>query len=281
MWLSGISFTLSGLLGNPGYDQHIMTDAIQRLLESLDDLLSVDPQPNADAPEPQPPTEKQPTTGVLEGRPSHSPMLGGDSQRLTGNEPALNADKTLPMALNALHDPEVRDRAARTLIQLGDGAVPSLLGQMHDDDPDVRQLASWALGQIADRRLAHRLRRGAHWTYHALQEPHDGRLTSKLIDALRFGSRESAVASAVALGRLRSSRALPDLTEALNDSYPLIRLAAIWALGQIGSADSVEHLADALYDPDSTIARVAADALRALDTPDALVALHVWQVERE
>jgi HEAT repeat protein len=255
-----------------------MTDAIQRLLASLDDLLSIESQRTAELPDPQPRPEEQSRSGVPDGRPPHSPMLGGDSQRLTGNEPALNAEKTLPIALDALHDPDVRDRAARTLIRLGDAAVPSLLAQMHDDDPDVRQLASWALGQIADRRLAHRLRRGAHWTYHALQEPHDGRLTGKLIDALRFGSRESAVASAVALGRLRSPRALPDLTEALNDSYPLIRLAAIWALGQIGAADSVEHLTDALYDPDSTIARVAADALRMLDTPDASAALVAWQI---
>jgi hypothetical protein len=60
MWLIGISFMRTGLLGNPGYDQRIMTDAIQRLLESLDDLLSVDPQLNADVPEPQPPTEEPP-----------------------------------------------------------------------------------------------------------------------------------------------------------------------------------------------------------------------------
>ena len=143
---------------------------------------------------------------VAEGRPPHSPMLGGDSQRLTGHEPALNAEKMLPLALDALHDPDVRDRAAGTLIRLGDAAVPALLALMHDDDPDVRHTASWALEQIAHRRLAHRLRRGAHWTYHALQEPHDARLTSKLIDALRFGSRESAVASAVALGKLCSAR---------------------------------------------------------------------------
>src|SRR5262245_21810318 len=127
-----------------------MSEAIQRLLTSLDDLLlNAEPPAEVSAPPPEP----QPQ--VFETRPIVlAPMLGGGQQALTGNEPELNADKTLPMAVEALHDPDVRERATRTLIRLGDAAVPALLSMMHDDDPEVRQAASWAVGQIADRRLA-------------------------------------------------------------------------------------------------------------------------------
>jgi len=252
-----------------------MSEAIQRLLTSLDDLLFLEAEPPAEVS--APPSEPQPqgfeTRAVV-----LAPMLGGDQPSLTGNEPALNADKTLPMAVEALHDPDFRERATRTLIRLGDSAVPALLSMMHDDDPEVRHAASWAVGQIADRRLAVRLRRGANWTYHALTEPHNQHLVARLVDALLYGSRESAVASAVALGRLRGRRALTELTEALNDPYPLIRLAALWALGQIGAEESIPHLADALYDPDHTIVRVAADALRSIGSPGALAAISLWQM---
>src|SRR5947199_5449282 len=118
-----------------------MSDATQRLLDSLDHLLNVPPEP----PSAQPAEDD--SGGKPETRPPHSPMLGGGQQRLSGNEPTLSAEKTLPLALDALYDPEVRDRAVSALIRLRDAAIPSLLGLMHDDDPDVRRGASWALAQ--------------------------------------------------------------------------------------------------------------------------------------
>lgn len=256
-------------------------DAIHRLLDGLEHVLrSALHEPPAEIA--SGPAEKS----VMPAAPDEewlrhtvrAPMLGGGQQLATGNEPALSVEQLVPQAVEALNDPAIRERAMRTLVRLGDAAVPALLHMMHHDDPDVRIAASWALGQITDRRLATRLRRGAHWTYHEITGEHSRDLTGKLVDALRFGSRESAVASAVALGRLRERRALPELTEALSDTVPLIRLAAIWALGQIGAAESIPHLADALYDPDHTIAHVAADALNCLGTPEALAEIEAWRI---
>lgn len=247
-----------------------MNDPIRRLMDSLDHLLQ---SQGEETQSPLTETPRVPTPPL----PPRSPMIGGGQQQISGDEPTLSAEKTLPLALEGLHNDEVRGRAVRALIRLGDAAVPALLGMMHDDDPDARLAASWALGQIKDRRLAMRLRRGAEWTYQAIAEEAGGRTVGKLIHALREGSPESAVASAVALGRLQVVRALPDLTEATNDRYPLIRLAAIWALGQIGAAESILHLADALHDPDPTIVHVAVDALNAIGTDEASAALNAWK----
>jgi HEAT repeat protein len=257
-------------------------DAIHRLLDGLEHLLRSAPAEVIEEAASQSSAGSDaapdaPHDDVWLRQSVRAPMLGGGQQLATGREPSLSVDQLVPHAVEALNDPAVRERAMRMLVRLGDAAVPALLYMMHHDDPEVRIAASWALGQITDRRLAARLRRGAHWTYHELARNHSPDLHARLVDALRFGSRESAVASAVALGRLHERRALPELTEALSDTVPLIRLAAIWALGQIGAAESIPHLADALYDPDHTIAHVAADALSCIDTPEALAEIEAWR----
>ncbi len=230
-----------------------MTRDADRLIDTIQNLLG-----DVSAPPEQPPSG-----GIPEGRAPHSPALGGNDPR-TGAEPALSVEDTLPIALAGLRERESRDAAVRALIRMGATAVIPLLALLHDDDRDVRRAAAWIIGRVTDRRAARTLIRSVGWTYPYTEIPLDGEGYAKLTDALIHGSGGSRIACAVAFGRLRDARALPDLIEALTDSYPLARLAAIWALGQIGDPAVLPHLTDALDDPDPLIARAAEETLTAL-----------------
>ena len=201
--------------------------------------------------------------GIPEGRAPHSPALGGKDPR-TGAEPGLSVEDTLPIALAGLHERETRDMAVRALIRMGAAAVIPLLALLHDDNPNVRHAAAWSISRITDRRLTRTLIRAIGWTYPYAQTSLNAEGWAKLRDALVHGSRASRIACALAFGRLRETRAFPDLIETLTDSYPMARLAAIWALGQIGDPAAAPHLSDALDDPDPLIAHAAEEALATL-----------------
>ena len=209
--------------------------------------------------------------------PRSEPQLGGQQAGRTGSEPQLDAARTLAQAADALHHPETRAIAQRTLAALGDAALPVLMSLLHDDDPNVRAAAAATLARLRDARLVRDLMRAAQWSSAYARTPDDPAAVNSLIHALRIGRNASRVAAAVALGRIGAVRAIPDLLEALNEQYLLARMAAIWALGEIGAAEAVPLLADALYDPDPAVARLAAGAVYAVGGEAAEAALGAWE----
>lgn len=78
--------------------------------------------------------------------------------------------------------------------------------------------------------------------------------------AKRQGLRRNA---AVALGNLRDPRALPALTEALQDEDPIVRGHAAWALGRIGGPEAERALRTRLeVEPDPAVREEITEALR-------------------
>ncbi|MEG3056095.1 MAG: HEAT repeat domain-containing protein [Methanoculleus sp.] len=82
-----------------------------------------------------------------------------------------------------------------------------------------------------------------------------------LISVLRSGESTGRMAAAEALAAI-GSIALPDLTEALDDPDPRLRMWAAYTLGMLGDAEAVPALIQALDDSDPGVRKWAIAALR-------------------
>jgi HEAT repeat protein len=250
-------------------------DDIEYLLDRLDQLLHAAVE--------IPPAPKRPVEPPMDRTKRRAPALGSQPRgTCSGQEPALSAGRTIPLALEALRVPDTRDLALHSLVKLGDTAIPSLLGLLHDQDHHLRQSAAWGISRIRDRGILHKLVRAAHWTFHYVSHPEDPHAVPALLEALAVGSRPTRLGVAVALGRLAEQgvsrpRVLPELLELLNDPYPLARIGAAWALGRLGAAAAAPYLAMALYDIDALVGRIAAESLARIGSADALAAVEAWR----
>ncbi len=150
-------------------------------------------------------------------------------------------------------DPEVRNAAAQALGNLGDPrAVEALMRALRSDsDAGVRAMAAWALGEIEDPRAVPALGE-------ALRRDQDAHV------------REMA---AWALGEIEDPQGVEPLRAALRDASPEVRVKAVWALGQIEDAAAVPALAEALRDANPEIRQMAAWALGEIEDPSAVNAL--------
>ena len=88
-------------------------------------------------------------------------------------------------------------------------------------------------------------------------------LTAALADADADVRRQAAGA----LGRLRSTTAVPALAGALRDPSRQVRIEALFALAAIRDPRALGAVAASLRDPDAMVRAHAACALRALRTP--------------
>lgn len=252
-------------------------DDTERLLDRLDALLRTPAELPKSAPR---------DADAIDRAQHRSPALGRlRPDGLTGHEPSLSAERTIPPALELLCTPDTRDLAVHTLVRLGDASIPALLDLFHDEDRHIRQAAAWAIARIRDRRVTVKIIRVAHWTYDAASHSDDPHALPALLEALTVGSRPTRFGVALALGRLadkglKSTRALSELIELLNDPYPLARIGGAWALGRSGSEAAVPHLAVALYDIDALVGRIAAGALAQIGTEEALTLLTAWRAAR-
>ena len=149
----------------------------------------------------------------------------------------LGLDYLLQLVENS--DPEVRQAAATALGNIDDPhSVEPLINALDDNDWHVREAAAAALGNIGDPRSV---------------EP--------LINALANDSPSVREAATVALGNIGDPRSVEPLITALDEDYWPVREAAAVALGNIGDPCSVEPLITALDDSDSDLHEAAAVAL--------------------
>jgi HEAT repeat protein len=124
-------------------------------------------------------------------------------------------------ALSYEKDHNVRQSAAWSLGELGDGRAVEPLIEALDDRKRVREVAARALGEIGDERAV---------------EP--------LIDLLRSGNWEVSGTSAKALGKIGDPRAIAALIEALDGNDESVRWYAARALEMItGQSLGVESQA--------------------------------------
>ena len=133
---------------------------------------------------------------------------------------------------------KARHAAQEKLAEVGEPALPFLLGALKNENASIRAGAAAVLGRL--RRLA---------------------AISGLIAALKDDEllvRRNAVE---ALGALTSRAAVPHLSELLKDENVTIRHDAVLALGQIRHGTAAAAIATALADSDPIVRAAAAFAL--------------------
>lgn len=158
----------------------------------------------------------------------------------------------LPLLMNNAADPDV-EIAAKALLAAGVLASPETpLAPLHNAAirPDASEAmvrnAAFALFQIAEK----------------TRVDQNGGLAMAFLDLLRAPDEQARAQSALGLGLIRASAALPEITDLLAaDPTPGVRTAAAWALGQIGLRASTSALIRALSDPDQITAGTARGAL--------------------
>jgi len=174
---------------------------------------------------------------------------------------------TLIEVLRNSRNQAVRARAAEILGSIGgDRAYIELISIIvnENEDEEVKNAAAksiaWA-DEKALRMLLEKLEgkkvKGATWV-----------LAGKLIKTLESDDASIRVNSAIALGRLGDTRALPHLINALEDSTPEVRRAAAMALGMLGDSAAVDALVARLNDGNVEVRKAALEALADLEISD-------------
>jgi HEAT repeat protein len=144
----------------------------------------------------------------------------------------------------------VRAGAARALGKIGDiRAMNALIFRLrHDEDPEVRKSAVWALHMGAARAVA------------------------PLIEALRDPDEWVRFGAVIVLAKIGRAAVAP-LIQALHDPLPLVRANAAETLGRIGDPVAAEALSAALEDPNADVWQQAAVSLGRLRDARAVKSL--------
>ncbi len=170
----------------------------------------------------------------------------------------------------------LRTMALIAVARIGDErASAALVGALDDEDPGVRDMATWALGFTGGRRAVKALvdvvKKGQNWTQKALAAISLGRIgTAKasraLLDALEpdrlsHSSDNTAVALVWALGRAGSDKAVPALEKALDTGSAEVRDVAAWSLARVGNDAAFKALLDAYWSDEPLLRQAGARGL--------------------
>lgn len=167
----------------------------------------------------------------------------------------MSAFATANQAMTALQDSHNVQLRADAIACLGDAqyapAVPYLSELLRQADPGTRYLAAKALGQIGDEAES---------------------ALPALLEALRADDMFLRAAVTGALIKI-GPPAVPGLTQALFEPSSAVKRAACKALGRIGSERCVQALIYTLNDSNAGVRKLAREALRRINSPEAREAL--------
>jgi HEAT repeat protein len=223
----------------------------------------------------------------------------------------MRPDKNIEFLIRAVQDDNwgVREDAFQELIKLGDVATDILITMIKDKNNSKRWEAVRILGKIQTDRAAFEivpLLMEEDWMIRneasvALVGSKSRAIIDPLLELLDGKDRnscESAVwilgemhcqeaveplllllhddygrAAAMALGKIGSKRAVVPIIQELDDPDVQVRRAAVWALAKLASEGSVEPLIRMLKNEDHEIRFWAAEGLKTIGTPEALMAV--------
>lgn len=175
----------------------------------------------------------------------------------------------IDIQIDLLKDPDwvVRREAAITLGEMGDErCVEPLARALRDGDWQVREVAIEGLGQIGSPAVEILLKLLRDWDVRkyaiaALGKIHDERVLEPLMMQLRNDEfKDDATDALASLGE----PAVPHLAKALHDKEELVRKQAVLALGRIKSAKAIDPLIEMLKDQDWFTRLTAAAALESI-----------------
>jgi HEAT repeat protein len=195
---------------------------------------------------------------------------------------------------SALHDDEtlVRWTAAEALATIGDTtATPALLAALHDKSWTVRAAAVRALSEIdSDEAMPGLLETindpnsfVRETTVAILGKVGNSAVAQQLLGALQDTDSFVRRAAARTLGQIADKAIVPDLLELLDDENDAVRWATIESLGKIGDPDAIPALVKKLQDAhkpaleSKPMCDLAAEALQAIGTSEALAAIERWR----
>jgi tetratricopeptide (TPR) repeat protein len=181
--------------------------------------------------------------------------------RLLGD---LRAGSVSPRLARIAVDPKssIRSLAMMSVARIGDErASRTLIRALDNDDPGVRDMATWALGYTGGSEAVDALvgivRDGQNWSQQALAAISLGRIGNEraakaLIDAFetakgRQSSDRTTVAIVWGLGRSEDPRAVVKLSETLERGSKEARGVAAWSLARIGNDAALEALLNAYW----------------------------------
>ncbi len=147
--------------------------------------------------------------------------------------------------------------AARSLAEIGEPAVESLIGLLKDEDYHVR------------------------WYTQMYGKSQSERIVQQLINMLHDEERNVRRAAAGSLGGTESEQAVQPLIEALQDQERGIAISAARSLGHIGSQKAITPLIEALHSENRGIAGAAAEALGRIGDQEAVAPLIECLEEQE
>ncbi len=138
-------------------------------------------------------------------------------------------------------DRSKRADAMKALIKMGDSSLTGLLDVLTDSDADMRELAVWAIGELAEQNEVQVI------LIRALPK-----LTGALADE-SWQVREGAVLALEGIARKYPDNKYvkqigPALAKKLDDNNPDVKKAAIWAIGTLKYVPAARPLTELLED---------------------------------
>lgn len=161
-----------------------------------------------------------------------------------------------------------RNLASEILVKIGSDAVPALIGEINNDDHDVRKFVVDILGLIRDEQALEAICTKLEdnninvicSAAEALGEIGSPKAVSQLIESFKR-TEDVRLPAIEALGKIGDTVSLDFLYNCLTSTDPMILFATIEAIGNIGDENSVEFLLKFLEGKDITIAEATLSAI--------------------